>query len=56
MTKAEFIVERTRIISEMLDNPDKFGIYPTTRCFNELDALFDRLVQFEDIEVGRKYE
>lgn len=53
MTKAEFIVERTRIISEMLDNPDKFGIYPTTRCFNELDALFDRLAQFEDIEVGR---
>ena len=43
MTKDEFVTERTRIISEMLDNPDKHGIYPTTKCFAELDALFDKL-------------
>ena len=44
MTKSEFITERTRIISEMLDNPDKHGIYPTSRCFEQLDTLFDDLV------------
>jgi len=43
MTKKEFINERTRIISEMLDNPDKYGIYPTTKCFIALDELFDRI-------------
>ena len=41
MTKEEFISARTRIISNMLDNPDEYGIYPTTKCFNELDALYD---------------
>lgn len=55
MTKNEFITERTRIISEMLDNPDKYGIYPTTKCFRELDALYDKLqikvdILDEDIE------
>ena len=43
MNKEEFITERTRIISEMLDNPDEYGIYPTTKCFNDLDELFDRI-------------
>jgi len=43
MTKDEFITRRTRIISEMLDNPDKYGIYPTTKCFEALDALFDEI-------------
>ena len=40
MTLNEFQTERTRIISEMLDNPDKYGIYPTTKCFESLDKLF----------------
>lgn len=44
MNKKEFITERTNIISRMLDNPDEYGIYPTTKCFNELDALYDRIV------------
>ena len=43
MTLDEFQTERTRIISEMLDNPDKHGIYPTATCFNALDELFIRL-------------
>ncbi len=41
MKKDEFITERTKIISEMLDNPDKYGIYPTGRCFEKLDSLFN---------------
>ena len=44
MNKQEFITKRTKIISAMLDNPDKNGIYPTTECFNALDALFDSLL------------
>jgi len=33
-------IDRTAIcdiISEMLDNPDKIGIYPTTVCFDKLE-------------------
>ena len=44
MNKDEFITERTRIISEMLDNPDECDIYPTTKCFEELDALFEKII------------
>lgn len=36
----EFQTQRTKIISNMLDNPDKYGIYPTTKCFEALDNLF----------------
>lgn len=43
MALIEFQTERTRIISEMLDNPDEHGIYPTTKCFEELDKLFENL-------------
>jgi len=25
-------------ISDMLDNPDKHGIYPTTKCYDRLEA------------------
>jgi len=45
MTKEEFITERTNIISEMLDNPDEYCIYPTSKCFEKLDNLFDRIVR-----------
>ena len=44
MTKKEFQTERTRIISEMLDNPRECEIYPTTKCFKEFDDLFDRII------------
>lgn len=43
MNKNEFIEQRTKIISKMLDSPDENGIYPTTICFAELDDLFDSL-------------
>ena len=37
-----FKTKRTEIISEMLDNPDEGGIYPTTKCLKELDKLFEK--------------
>ena len=43
VTKNEFKKERTRIISEMLDNPNEVGIYPTTKCFEQLDELYDKI-------------
>ena len=46
MTKEQFIDERTKIISKMLDNP-KQGIYPTTQAFAELDALYDRITGYD---------
>lgn len=49
MTKDEFITERTRIISEMLDNPDEYDIYPTTKCFKALDDLFDKIVAQQNL-------
>lgn len=42
MTKEEFVIARTGIISKMLDNP-KNGIYPTTIAFAELDDLYDQM-------------
>ena len=48
MTKDEFITERTRIISEMLDNPNELEIYPTTKCFEQLDELFDKIIADEE--------
>ena len=41
MKTTDFKTERTRIISEMLDNPDEHGIYPTTKCFKQLDKLYE---------------
>jgi len=41
----DWINGRTAIISEMLDNPDKYGIYPTTRCFEKLDELHYKLME-----------
>lgn len=43
MRKEEFITKRTEIISKMLDNPNKYGIYPTANAYAELDDLFDKI-------------
>jgi len=48
MKKNEFITKRTKIISKMLDNPDKNGIYPTTECFKAFDKLYDEFTTEED--------
>lgn len=45
MNREEFQKRRTEIISEMLDNPDRGGIYPTTDCYDQLDDLFDEIVK-----------
>ena len=36
----KFQKRRTKIISKMLDNPDKHGIYPSSQAYKELDKLF----------------
>ena len=46
MNRKEFQIKRTKIISNMLENPDAYGIYPTTECFNELDKLYDEVVNY----------
>ncbi len=38
----DFKKTRTHIISRMLDNPDEYGIYPTTKCFKEIDEMLER--------------
>lgn len=43
MDKNQFIDRRTKIISKMIDNPDRNGIYPTTAAYAELDDLFDEI-------------
>jgi hypothetical protein len=48
MKKQEWIDQRTKIISKLLDNPNQFGIFPTGVCFAELDDLFDKLVENEE--------
>lgn len=50
MEKEEFVKERTRIISNMLDNPDRHGIYPTSNCFQEFDRLFERILAEENLK------
>jgi hypothetical protein len=34
--------EICKIVSAMLDNPDAYGISPTTKCYNELEQLVGR--------------
>lgn len=35
--------EICRIISEMLDNPDKTGIFPTSTAYNRLEHYVERV-------------
>jgi len=39
---AEFQKERTDAISEMFDNGNEFGIYPTTKFFIRLDKAVEK--------------
>jgi len=58
MDLEEFRTKRTDIISEMLDNPDDRGIYPTGKCYRKLDELFVQMaVRAEYWEnIGRQEE
>jgi len=41
----EFQKERTDAISEMFDNEDAYGIYPTSRFFARLDDCVRKLLK-----------
>ena len=41
----KFQKERTDAISEMFDNVDEYGIYPTTRFFARLDNCVRELLK-----------
>lgn len=42
---ATFQKVRTDAISEMFDNPDKYGLYPTGIFFAKLDACVEQLLK-----------
>ncbi len=42
---AEFQTERTAAISEMFDNVDRNGIYPTTKFFIRLDEAVEKALK-----------
>ncbi len=50
----DFQKERTDAISEMFDNQDKHGIYPTSKFFVRLDNKFNQLI-YEALNHPRKY-
>lgn len=62
MTQREKIIKKDlrgqicRIISAMLDNPDKYGIYPTTKCYDELEDLFSQQKQEIVEEIDKIYK
>ena len=36
---------RTDAITEMFDNPDKHGIYPTSKFFKKIDNAFEKALK-----------
>lgn len=45
MPMGKFQKERTDAISEMFDNVDEYGIYPTTKFFTRLDNCVKELLK-----------
>jgi len=43
-TKVDYRKKICVIISKMLDNPDEYEIYPTAKCYDELEAFIKREV------------
>lgn len=41
--KEQWVKIRTMLLSGMLDNPDKVGIYPTTKFYEGIDHYFECL-------------
>ena len=50
----EFQSERTKAISEMFDNVDKSGIYPTTNFFNRIDNFWMEKFNITNEEIEDK--
>ena len=46
----EFQKERTAAISEMFENVDEHGIYPTSKFFKRLDAAVEKFASSESHE------
>ena len=46
-----WVEERTKIIGNMLDNPNSVGIYPTTECYNALDVAASKFANKEIIHI-----
>jgi hypothetical protein len=55
-SKETFVKVRTDAISEMLDNVDEIGIYPTTKFFSKLDeahsTTISKILSAIEAEVG----
>jgi len=56
MTKEDFQTKRTEIISRMLDDPGENDIYPTGKCYEELDDLFDEIIESNILLSQSKYD
>jgi hypothetical protein len=53
---AGFQEARTRLTSEMLDNPDEYGIYQTTRFYAQLDSYFELALDKQRGEIVEEIE
>ena len=52
---AKFQKERTDAISEMFDNPDKYGIYPTSKFFVRLDKSLEQALSSQKSELKAQW-
>jgi len=52
----EFQRERTNAISEMFDNVDKYGIYPTTKFFNRIDNFWMKRLNITEEDLNETTE
>lgn len=48
----EVLVKHT---SEMLDNPDEYGIYPSTKFYNTVQAAFLKIIEEDVIGEDKKH-
>lgn len=51
-----WVEDRTKIITNMLDNPNSVGIYPTTECYRALDGVASEFVNKEITNVLDRIE
>ena len=54
--KKEWTKFRTKALSEMFDNPDIYGIYPTTKFYEKIDKYFEQAILKEKREIEKLYE
>ena len=48
--------EICKIISEMLDNPDKHEIYPTGKCYDQMEQFINNILKAERKDLIEKVE